>query len=56
MAKRCRGRLHLENIGGLLVRREGFIHGRCPDCKEPVQLRHARRFCNRIPKCGDRPR
>lgn len=27
-------KLHYENIGGMLVRREGMLHWRCPVCRE----------------------
>ncbi len=27
-------KLHYENMGGLLIRRDGFLHWRCPDCKQ----------------------
>lgn len=55
MAKRCRGRLFLETMAGvLLVRRsDGLIYGYCECCREPVALKRARRLCNRNTKVTD---
>lgn len=49
--KRCKGRLCLEHLAGMLVRQEdGMLHGYCPDCDQPISLRDARRVCNRVPQ------
>lgn len=48
--RRCKGLLHLENLGGLLIRNErsNKIHGYCPECGLDVALDKARRTCNRL--------
>ena len=49
--ERCHGRLFLENIGGLLVKREdGLIHGYYEECRRPITFKSgkaARHFCKR---------
>lgn len=45
-------KLHYENLGGLLVRREGMLHWRCPDCKEEGASEVVMQSC---PKCGNPP-
>ena len=38
-------KLHYENIGGLLIRRDGFLHWRCPDCKAEGESKRVLRVC-----------
>lgn len=44
--------LHYENMGGLLVRRDGFLNWRCPDCKKQGQSKKVLSVC---PLCKNRP-
>lgn len=41
-------KLHYENMGGLLIRRDGFLHWRCPDCKAEGESKRVLRVC---PEC-----
>ena len=44
-------KLHYENMGGMLIRREGLLNWRCPLCKAEGQSREVMRVC---PKCGSK--
>ena len=44
-------KLHYENLGGMLIRREGLLNWRCPLCKAEGQSREVMRVC---PKCGSK--
>ena len=39
-------KLHYENMGGLLIRRDGFLHWRCPDCKADGESKNVLRVCS----------
>ncbi len=41
-------RLHYENMGGLLIRRDGALHWYCPACKTHGESKKVRKTC---PKC-----
>ena len=41
-------KLHYENLGGMLIRREGLLNWRCPLCKAEGQSREVMCVC---PKC-----
>lgn len=41
-------KLHYENMGGLLIRRDGLLHWRCPDCKAQGASKKVLRVC---PQC-----
>ena len=41
-------KLHYENMGGLLIRRDGVLHWRCPDCKAEGESKQVLRVC---PQC-----
>lgn len=41
-------KLHYENMGGPLIRRDGFLHWRCPDCKAEGESKRVLRVC---PEC-----
>lgn len=38
-------RLRYENICGMLVRRDGWLHWRCPDCGRRGRTRRVRKTC-----------
>lgn len=40
-------KLHYENMGGLLVRRDGVLRWRCPDCKAEGESKHVLRVCQK---------
>jgi len=40
--------LHYENMAGLLIRRQGNLHWRCPDCKKSGASKRVLRKC---PEC-----
>ena len=44
-------KLHYENLGGILIRREGLLTWRCPLCKAEGQSPEAMRTC---PECGSK--
>ena len=44
-------KLHYENLGGTLVRREGLLSWRCPLCKAGGQSLEVMRTC---PECGSK--
>ena len=44
-------KLHYENLGGLLIRREGLLNWRCPLCKAEGQSPEVMRAC---PECGSK--
>lgn len=44
-------KLHYENMGGLLIRRDGQLHWRCPDCKEEGASDTVMAVC---PHCGSK--
>ena len=44
-------KLHYENLGGTLVRREGLLSWRCPLCKAEGQSPGVMRTC---PECGSK--
>ena len=44
-------KLHYENLGGMLIRREGFLNWRCPLCKAEGQSSEVMRTC---PECGSK--
>ena len=41
-------RIHYENIGGMLIRRDGMLSWQCPDCKARGRSRYVRKTC---PEC-----
>ena len=44
-------KLHYENLGGMLIRREGLLSWRCPLCKAEGQSLEVMRTC---PECGSK--
>ena len=44
-------KLHYENLGGILIRREGLLTWRCPLCKAEGQSPEVMRTC---PECGSK--
>ena len=44
-------KLHYENLGGMLIRREGLLNWRCPLCKAEGQSPEVMRAC---PECGSK--
>ena len=44
-------KLHYENLGGMLIRREGLLNWRCPLCKAEGQSPEVMRVC---PECGSK--
>ena len=44
-------KLHYENLGGILIRREGLLNWRCPLCKAEGQSPEVMRAC---PECGSK--
>lgn len=44
-------KLHYENLGGMLIRREGLLSWRCPLCKAEGQSPEVMRAC---PECGSK--
>ena len=42
-------KLHYENMCGLLLRRDGVLRWRCPDCKAEGESEQVLRVC---PECG----
>lgn len=42
-------KLHYENMGGMLIRRDGVLHWRCPDCKAEGESKSVHKVC---PVCG----
>ena len=44
-------KLHYENLGGMLIRREGLLNWRCPLCKAEGQSLEVMRTC---PECGSK--
>ena len=44
-------KLHYENLGGMLIRREGLLNWRCPLCKAEGQSPEVMRTC---PECGSK--
>ena len=41
-------KLHYKNMGGLLIRRDGVLHWRCPACKAEGESEQVLRIC---PEC-----
>ena len=44
-------KLHYENLGGMLIRREGLLNWRCPLCKAEGHSPEVMRAC---PECGSK--
>ena len=44
-------KLHYENLGGMLIRRDGLLNWRCPLCKAEGQSLEVMRAC---PECGSK--
>lgn len=45
--------LHYENLAGLLIRRDGMLHWRCPDCQASGASKQPMKRC---PKCKGQKR
>lgn len=52
MALDVHQKLHYENLAGLLVKRDGYLHWKCPDCNAEGRGRKVRRRC---PECDHNP-
>lgn len=48
--------IHYENIFGLLVRRDGLLHWRCPDCRARGTSKKIRKTCPECDSKKEQPR
>ena len=45
MGSAVQQKLHYENMSGLLMRRNGYLHWRCPDCKAKGKSKNVQPVC-----------